>query len=97
MTYSLGYFFEHPTYVAIYHGDGTVIVSHSGIETGQGLNTKVAQVTAYTLGIPLEFVSVKASDNVIGANAGGTGGSMTSESICLVRSNTINRSYQVFR
>lgn len=90
MTYKIGYFSLYPTYVAIYHADGTVVVSHGGIECGQGLNTKVAQVVAYALGIPMELISIKLTDNVIGANAQFTGGSFTSESICYVSHSILN-------
>ena len=38
--------------------DGTVLVSHGGTEMGQGLHTKVCQVTAQAFGIPLEDVFV---------------------------------------
>uniref|UniRef100_A0A1L8DXU8 Indole-3-acetaldehyde oxidase n=2 Tax=Nyssomyia neivai TaxID=330878 RepID=A0A1L8DXU8_9DIPT len=81
MKYILHYFGAYPAYVAIYHGDGTVAISHGGIEMGQGLNTKVAQIAAHILGIPLESVKVKASNNLIGANALVTGGSQTSEAV----------------
>lgn len=73
-----------PAFVAIYHRDGTVVISHGGTECGQGINTKAAQVAAYTLGIRLDMVSVKPSNNVVSANAITTGGSVTSDLVCLV-------------
>ncbi|XP_050304460.1 xanthine dehydrogenase-like [Anthonomus grandis grandis] len=69
------------TVVSIYHIDGGVAVSHAGIEMGQGINTKVAQVCAYKFGIKLEKVSVKPSYNVASPNAMTTGGSLTSEAV----------------
>lgn len=73
-----------PAYVAIYHRDGSVVISHGGTECGQGINTKATQVASYTLGIPLEMISVKASNNVIGANATTTGGTVTTDLVCYV-------------
>jgi|GEM_PF-2020 len=43
------------------HSDGSVRVSHSGVEMGQGINTRMSQVTAQALGVPLEKVSVDAT------------------------------------
>ncbi|KAL3841842.1 hypothetical protein ACJMK2_019941 [Sinanodonta woodiana] len=68
--------------VSVYAGDGTVAITHSGIEMGQGLNTKVAQVCAYEFGIPISMINVKASNSNIGANSVTTGGSITSENCC---------------
>ncbi|EFA13013.1 xanthine dehydrogenase/oxidase [Tribolium castaneum] len=68
--------------VSIFHGDGTVQISHGGIEVGQGINTKAAQVCAYKLGIPLEKVAVLPSNSFIAPNNTTTGGSVTSEAVC---------------
>ncbi|ALC47093.1 CG18516 [Drosophila busckii] len=82
MDYPIFYFGQYPATVAIYHVDGTVVVSHGGIEMGQGMNTKIAQVAAHTLGIDLSFVKIESSDTINGANSMVTGGAVGSESLC---------------
>ncbi len=77
MEYPQPYFGLYPALVAIYSEDGTVAVTHGGVECGQGINTKVAQVVAHCFKIPLSYVSIKRMDNVTGANSFCTGGSMT--------------------
>ncbi|WP_024301134.1 xanthine dehydrogenase molybdopterin binding subunit [Pseudogulbenkiania sp. MAI-1] len=42
--------------------DGSVLVSHGGVEMGQGLHIKVQQVVAEELGLPLERVRIAATD-----------------------------------
>ena len=46
---------------------------------------QVAQVAAKILGIPLDFITVKPTNTLIGPNDITTGGSITSELCCLVR------------
>ncbi|CAD7078521.1 unnamed protein product [Hermetia illucens] len=82
MQYPIHYFGIQPATVTIYQSDGSVSVSHGGIEMGQGINTKAAQVAAYTLGIPLEQIRIHPSDSFNGANAIVTGGGVASESVC---------------
>ena len=55
--------------------DGSVLVSHGGTEMGQGLNTKVAQVVAHTLGVPLAQVRTSAADTSKVANTSATAAS----------------------
>lgn len=57
------------------YNDGTVLLNHGGTEMGQGLFTKVAQVVAQELGIPLASVRVSASDTSKVPNASPTAAS----------------------
>ncbi len=55
--------------------DGSVQVHHGGTEMGQGLHTKVAQIVAGELGVPLPRVQVSASDTSKVPNASATAAS----------------------
>ncbi len=55
--------------------DGSVQVNHGGTEMGQGLHTKVAQIVADELGVPMHRVRVTASDTSKVPNASATAAS----------------------
>ncbi len=55
--------------------DGSVSVNHGGTEMGQGLNTKMAQVAADGLGIPVSRVRVTGTDTQKVPNASATAAS----------------------
>jgi len=74
--------FRYNVLVAIYQADGSVIVSHGGIECGQGINTKMMQVVAREFDIPLSSISVRSTNTLTNANGSVTGGSITSELNC---------------
>jgi xanthine dehydrogenase large subunit len=57
------------------YADGSVLVNHGGTEMGQGLHTKVAQIVAHELGVPLARVQVSASDTARVPNASATAAS----------------------
>ncbi len=59
--------------------DGSVLVNHGGTEMGQGLNTKVAQVVAHELGLPLARVRCTATDTQKVANTSATAASTGSD------------------
>lgn len=71
------FFLRYGCQVNIYM-DGTVGVGHSGVEVGQGIDTKVAQCVAHTLGIPLDLISIDPTTSFVATNADPTGGSITS-------------------
>ena len=59
--------------------DGSVLVNHGGTEMGQGLFTKVAQVVAEELGLPLQRVRVSATDTSKVPNTSATAASSGSD------------------
>ncbi|XP_058788820.1 xanthine dehydrogenase/oxidase-like [Phymastichus coffea] len=65
--------------VSIHARDGSVSVTTAGIEMGQGLHTKVAQIVAYTFGIDVNMVSIKPSISLTSPNSSNTGGSFGSD------------------
>lgn len=58
--------------------DGTVSVVGGGVDNGSGLNTRVAQVVAKTLGIDVDQISVKPSNSFVCNNNSVSGGSRAS-------------------
>ncbi|MEO8509247.1 MAG: xanthine dehydrogenase molybdopterin binding subunit, partial [Betaproteobacteria bacterium] len=61
------------------YNDGTLLINHGGTEMGQGLFTKVAQVVAQEMGVPLASVRVSASDTSKVPNASPTAASSGSD------------------
>jgi xanthine dehydrogenase large subunit len=57
------------------YNDGSISVNHGGTEMGQGLNTKMAQVAASGLGVPVSWVRVTATDTQKVPNASATAAS----------------------
>jgi xanthine dehydrogenase large subunit len=51
-------FFNQGAALVLIYRDGSVQVNHGGTEMGQGLHTKIQQVAAESLGLPLEAVRV---------------------------------------
>lgn len=80
--------FPYSVHLSVYQFDGTVAIAHGGVEVGQGINTKVVQVAAKTLGIPMELIKIKPTNTLVNANDAVTGGSLTSEVVCQGTLNT---------
>ena len=59
--------------------DGTVLVNHGGTEMGQGLFTKVAQIVAHELALPLAAVRVSATDTSKVPNTAATAASSSTD------------------
>jgi xanthine dehydrogenase/oxidase len=68
--------------IQIFAPDGTIVLSHSGAEIGQGLTTKVLQCVAYSLGVDLSMIVNRPSSTDKIPNWTMTGGSSTSEAVC---------------
>ncbi|KAF2270331.1 xanthine dehydrogenase [Lojkania enalia] len=65
-------------YIKIYH-DGSVLLHHGGTEMGQGLYTKMCQITAQELGVPVDSIYTQDSQTYQVANASPTAASSGSD------------------
>ena len=59
--------------------DGSVLVTHGGVEMGQGLHTKMVQVCARALGIPPSKVHISEMATNTVANASSTAASVSTD------------------
>lgn len=48
--------------LVLIYKDGTVLINHGGTEMGQGLHTKILQIAALELGLPIEKIRVNATN-----------------------------------
>ena len=55
--------------------DGSLLVNHGGTEMGQGLHTKIRQIAALEMGLPIERVRVNATDTAKVPNTSATAAS----------------------
>ena len=77
--YNLGFLQQGSALIEVFTGDGTVLVHHGGIEMGQGMMTKMAQVAAYALNVPLALIDMTPMNTNIIPNATGTGATSSSD------------------
>ena len=65
---NFGCFMDQGAALVMVYIDGSVLVTHGGVEMGQGLHTKMQQVAAQTLGVPVSLIHVEetATDKVSG-------------------------------
>lgn len=61
--------------IGVNMSDGSVIIHHGAVEMGQGVHTKIAQLAANTLGIPLEWIRIATNNSDAIQNAPATAAS----------------------
>ncbi|CAH1402822.1 unnamed protein product [Nezara viridula] len=81
MKFGKFFFSNYYSTVSIFYNDGTVAISTGGIEMGQGLNTKVAQVCAYALGIDVSMIKIKPCYNLMSPNNETTAGNIGTDAV----------------
>ncbi|XP_069360026.1 aldehyde oxidase 1-like [Maniola hyperantus] len=67
--------------LSVYADDGSVIITHGGIEMGQGVNSKAIQIASYILKVPMDKIKIKPNDSIIVPNCAPSGGSITSQNV----------------
>jgi xanthine dehydrogenase/oxidase len=61
--------------VNVYAGDGSVLIRQGGVDVGQGMLTKIVQVAAHELNVPIDIIRVDASDTRVIPDPTSTGAS----------------------
>jgi xanthine dehydrogenase/oxidase len=79
ISFTLKFLNQAGALVHIYQSDGSVLVSHGGVEMGQGLHTKVCQIVAHELGVPIEKVHISETSTDKVPNATPTAASASSD------------------
>jgi xanthine dehydrogenase/oxidase len=77
--YSLGFLSQGGAMISAYSSDGSVLVQHGGVEMGQGIMTKMAQIAAEALNVPLEKIQMDETNTEVIANAISTGATSGSD------------------
>lgn len=75
MGFYAGFLEQGGALVEVFRVDGRVLIRHGGVEMGQGVMTKVAQLAAVTLNLPLDFFRTDETDTHVIADPISTGGS----------------------
>ncbi len=73
--YNLTQLEQAVAYVAVYSGDGSVVIHQGGVEMGQGLNTRVEQVASYMLNVPFDLLRIEGPNTGVIPNPTSTGAS----------------------
>ncbi|MFD7658219.1 molybdopterin cofactor-binding domain-containing protein, partial [Actinosynnema sp. NPDC059797] len=73
--YNLTQLEQAAAYVAVYSGDGSVVIHQGGVEMGQGLTTRVEQVASYVLNVPFDLLRVNGPNTGVTPNPTSTGAS----------------------
>ncbi|BCM87602.1 molybdopterin cofactor-binding domain-containing protein [Methylobacterium indicum] len=73
--YNLSLLEQAGALIEVFDQDGSVLLRHGGVEMGQGLLTKVAQIAALALNLPLSLIETSATDTQVVPNPTGTGAS----------------------
>ncbi|RHW77857.1 molybdopterin cofactor-binding domain-containing protein [Colwellia sp. RSH04] len=61
--------------VSVYSGDGTIVINQGGVDMGQGMVTKLEQIAAYILNVPMDMIRIQLPKTDVIPNPTSTGGS----------------------
>ncbi|TQV87979.1 molybdopterin cofactor-binding domain-containing protein [Aliikangiella coralliicola] len=61
--------------ISVYSGDGSIIINQGGVDMGQGMVTKIEQIAAYILNVPMDLIQIQFAKTDVIPNPTSTGGS----------------------